>query len=259
MKKFFPALVALAAACSPGINTPSDEQVAAVTKSKATVGTIQDLFGFADNGIRPGETLTIGTPINDQATAIRDRLATQTGGCSNTSLTLDGPVITATFPSDGCTMGEVNAKGGVSFEVLGVNPASVRVTGSNLVVNDESINGTVTFTTSEPGKMNVNVDVVSRGIEQKGDIGVTTDSLTPPNLVFDGTVTTKEGEEQNQYTFEGVEWKVGDCYPSDGSVKVNDDVTVNFDDETKSSGKVKFQGEGFEGSTTLPEYANCGS
>lgn len=261
MKKTLGILVLslLASSCGGAkVNTPSDKDVAAVTKSKATVSTVQDLFGFADNGIRPGSTLTPGNPIQDTTEAIRAALAERTNGCSNTTLMVDGPSITATFPSTGCEMGTVNAKGGVSFEVLSVNPASVKMTAENLSVNDEALGGNVTFTTSEPGKMDVALDVDSRGSHETGTISVHTDQLTPPNLVFDGQVAATEGGETNNYTFDGVEWKVGDCYPSDGSVKVNDGVTVSFDDETKSDGKVKFAGENFEGSTTLPSYGGCG-
>jgi hypothetical protein len=254
-------LLLLSLGCSPlmgcNVKTPDTSTLLAAEKSTKTIGSVQDLFGFADNAIRPGTTLVNNSPLADTASDIRDLLATQTGGCSNTQLSLNGAAVTADFGSGGCTMGEVTTTGSVTFEAVGIMPASVRMTGTNLNINGKTMDGSVTFSSSQPGSMDVALDVNNRGSQQEGTLNVRTDSLIPPGLTFDGEVTSTDGDGATNYKLNDVSWKVGDCYPSSGNVQVNDDVTVGFDDETKSSGKVSVNGENFEGSTNLPSYANC--
>jgi hypothetical protein len=251
------ALVLVASGCA---GLADDVQLLSAVKTGSSGSRlVQNLLAFSSNAVQPRISLVTGQGQQANAQALSALLGNNAAGCQGTTVTPQGSSVTADF-GNGCALEGVTATGAVTFEVLGISPASARLTSNNLTINGQPLNGTVTFTARSADTMDVALDLHSGDLAEKGTVTVASNGEVPPTFTLDGTLATTQGPTSTQQKFNGVTWTVGDCYPSGGSVLVDDNVTLTFDAGSASTGKVNIQTNKAlpSGSTTLPAYAGCG-
>jgi hypothetical protein len=182
------------------------------------------------------------------------------GGTACGNVSLSGTTLTVDFgPLPGCKL-----QNGVT--ITGTIAVSVSKSGSNIIlavtltgatINSQAIVGTVNFTTGDGASFTLDGNITSNAtkytmssLKVAGSAGAIT-----INGVF-----AVSGNATATYTFASLTWKLGDCYPSGGSLTVKTviTVTITFDASTPMTGNVSVSVGSKMTTEKLPTYGVCG-
>jgi hypothetical protein len=232
-------------------SVPSIEQLAHLAHS---------LFDF-DPTIDPAKTAA------ENASAIANEVSGNLGesGVAGTTcghVTLATTSVTVDF-GGGCTMKNgVTASGSVTAAVASSSgTVTITLTFSSLVVNGASLAGSASFATSNGNTFAVDASVTT-GKSTYKVTNLTMGGSSNGTITINGAVTTGGGDLTTTMTFTQVSWKLGDCYPSAGSLSTKKALvttTVTFDAATPTTGQVTVTVGKRTSTQTLPAYGKCGS
>lgn len=256
-----PALaVSLAAACGP--RNPLDELTGeerdAFERGTSSHMVVQQALDVSDTMFDFDPTLDVTRTAAENAGLIQAHATSQLGGCGTVSL--NNAAVTVAFgQSPGCTLpsGKV-VTGSISLGVSKQNATlSVMVTFSSLAVDGKDLTGTLAFSTTNNTTFDLVANLSSGSTTMNAKLTVVgaTGSITA-----DGTVTSTRSAGTTTLTFTQVYWKKGDCYPSDGSVKVAKGQvtqTYSFTSSTPTTGMVDLSLGRKSVQVALPAYGSC--
>lgn len=217
----------------------------------------QQLAKLADGMFDFDPTIDPAKTAAENASAIQANTTINLNGCG--SATLNGTTVTLSAPAPGCTLKNgVNVQGTVSLSVTkSGSTTTVTLTLTSVVVNGVSVSGTASFATSNGTTFTVTGDVTSGSTTYTMNLTV---AGSTGSTTINGTSTAKSGDSTNSMTFTNVVWKVGECYPSSGSLKVTKALvtsTITFDSSTPTTGKVSVTSGRKTQTMQLPAYGNC--
>jgi len=198
--------------------------------------------------------------VSENAAAVHEAFAAAVdSSCTTIKFTEGSAKIVADF-APGCMINEAGVKVTGHLEItvaVSDNVVTVTFTFVSLAIYGyPNLTGTGTVTAAGSGEYGFAVDMTSPvEFSFSGSITKTGDTVT-----MSGTGEyTKEGKTWT-VTAANVTWKVGDCYPSSGSVSLKTGPateTITFDEQTPSTGKVTITIAGKSGTMTLEPYGEC--
>jgi hypothetical protein len=227
-------------------STPAAIQLAAVTDK---------MFKF-DPTIDP--TKTAAENAQNVVNEAQQNLGTDgDGGTKCGSVTLNGTTVTANFGS-GCMFGNIAVAGTITVGVTkNGSSISLAVAFMGVTVNGEPLSGTATFTTSNGTTFTLTANITWQKTTYTAQSFTVTGA--PGQITLDGALGL--GDAVSSYTFAGVVWKQGDCYPSAGTLTIKKGLlteTVTFTAATATTGVVSVTIGKKMVMGKLPAYGSCG-
>jgi len=243
----------------------SEEEQDTVNRGTGAVPTYQQMIVAVDELFDFDPTLDPVKDAQQNATAIYQRILGQLGGsggagCGSVSLT-DTSVTVGFGVAPGCkTLAGNVISGGVSASVTKSGSAlTVSLAFTRLVVNEQGIDGSATFSTSSGNVFTVDASIRS------GSTLLTATALTvtgePGAITVGGQASLTRNAIKTALTFNAVRWKKGQCYPEAGAVAIKQGLvrtTITFTSDTPSTGKVNVTILGKTSTSKLKAYATCG-
>ena len=192
------------------------------------------------------------------AAAIQANATAALAGCG--TVTLNGTTITVSFGSPpGCKLESGVAVSGTV--IVGVSTAGSTVTLSltlqNLVAGGKSIAGTASFATTNGTTFALTANLTSGTATDTVSLTVTGSTSA---FTIDGTSTAIQGTSTTSYTFKGVVWQPGQCYPQAGSIQVvkgKTSITLTFSSSTPATGQITVTAGKRSYPQKLPAYGTC--
>lgn len=201
-------------------------------------------------------TLDPSMSAEANAMAVRDHVTTTLDGCASAEVA--GSAVTVTFAS-GCVLRTgLTASGSVTVALTRTDASlTAAVTFDALVVGDGALDGSAVFVTSNGSTFAVDATLTSGSGMLDADLTVVGMAMA---MEVDGTATiTREGT-STMLSFSNVVWRLGDCYPSAGTMTVGTgrvSQTVTFTAATPATGTVTVMQGRASREATLPTYGTC--
>lgn len=255
MKQLVAALAAVGmlAACGAAQDLPTADEQDTASRGTKGVNASQQLLVLADSFFAFDPTLDVAKTAEENATAIQART---TSSCA--SVSVSGATVTVSMPPPGCIpSSRLTAQGTFNLTVQRTpSPASLSVMlgMTEAVVNGTSYAGTVDFVTSNATTFTVASDFTAADITYQSNLTVTGG---PDMMTVDGTLSQGTGTTLTSYTFTGLTYHAGDCYPSGGTVAVKKGVittTMTFTAQTARFGEVTVTSGRKTWTAMLPAY-----
>lgn len=256
-----------------GSDALTGEERDVVDRGNRSSNASQQLSVVADSLFDFDPTLDASKTAAENALAIEARVRANLGstdggvpgdggltGCG--SVSLSGTTVTVAYgPPPGCTLRTGGTISGTIAAGVAKSGSTITVslTLTNVVANGVALSGTASFATGNGSTFTVNANVTSgsttytmTNLSVAGGTGTTT---------INGSVTVS-GDTTVSMSFNAVSWKVGDCYPSGGTLTTKKGLVttvVTFTAATATTGTVTVQVGRKTSTQQLPAYGSCGS
>lgn len=232
------------------------DELDAVRESGSSTSVAHQSMVIADSLFDFDPTIDPTLSAEQNATAIRDRIQSQSSGCGTISLA--GTTLTVNFgAAPGCTLANgVTASGSLTAGVSkSGSTITVALSFASLVVNGKALDGTASFATSNGSTFAVTAALTSGADTINANLTVTGAS---GSFTMGGTASSSRSS--MSATFTAVTYRAGDCYPNGGSMALTRgpvSLTVTFSASSANSGVVTVTQGRRSSSATLPAYGTC--
>lgn len=264
-------LAVVLAACggndSNGDPVDTDAEVAATAQHGSISGMIGSAKGISSLFVAEDPTLDPSKSAGQNAGAIAARLMSSTGGCGSVMYVTGQVMVTVNFGA-GCSLSPLGTlSGSVSAKVTSMNGVTVLLTFSNLTVDGQTLNGTLSLATSDGTTFTYRANLNDGSVKALFDGTLALDGAGGVTAAGTGSIDT--GATPIDLTITGVHHELGGCYADAGTITESKTVrslkgnmvtiseSIAFSTQTPATGMATITVGTVSKTTTLPSYGNC--
>jgi hypothetical protein len=245
----------------------TDAEVTATAQHGSIAGIIGSAKGISSLFVAEDPTLDPTKSAGQNTGAIAAQLMSAAGSCGSVMYVTGQVMVSVNFGA-GCSLPPLgNLSGSVTAKVTSMNGVTVLLTFSNLGVDGQTLNGTLSLATADGTTFTYRANLNDGSVKVLFDGTLALDGAG--GVTADGTGSIDTGATPIDLTITGLHHKFGGCYADAGTISESKMVrslkgnmvmisdAIAFDAQTPSTGMATITVGNLAKTTTLMSYGNC--